>query len=102
MSGISVKKPISDDYMQDHATIGMFWFKHADIFLKHLEDMINKKDTIDGKYYVDKVIQYMIDAGLKVEYFNVRYIGWGTPKDYENYEKTIAYWKDFVQKEGLI
>ena len=101
LSGISIKQTISVDYMQDHATTGMFWFKHANIFLKHLEDMINRRDTVNGKYYVDKVIQYVIDAGLLVQYFDVRYIGWGTPLDYENYEKTIEYWRGFVEKEGL-
>ena len=79
-----------------------FGFKRANVFLEHLENMIKRKDMIDGKYYVDRVIQYMIDAGLKVQYFDVRYIGWGTPQDYENYEKTIAYWRDFAQKEGFI
>ena len=102
LSEISIKKPISDDYMQDHATTGMFWFKHANVFLEHLEDMIEKKDMIDGKYYVDRAIQYIIDAQLKVQYFDVRYIGWGTPQDYENYEKTITYWRSFAQKERFI
>ncbi len=102
LSGISVKQTISSDYMKDHATTGMFWFKHANIFLEHLEDMIKRKDTIDDKYYVDKVIQYVIDIGLNVQYFDVRYIGWGTPQDYENYERTIAYWREFAEKDGLI
>ena len=102
LSGISVKQTISCDYTKDHATTGMFWFKRASVFLKHLEDMIKRKDTVDGKYYVDRVIQYVIEAGFKVQYFDVKYIGWGTPQDYENYEKTIVYWRGFAQKEGLI
>ena len=102
MTKISIKQPISDDPTQDHATTGMFYFKHAHIFLKHLEAMIKNKDSLDGKYYVDKVLQYYIDDGLKVQYFDVRYICWGTPQDYENYEKTIAYWQAFIQKEGSI
>ena len=102
LEAISLKQTVSDTPMNDHATTGMFWFKKASDFLTHLEDMIWKKDTLDGKYYVDKVLQYCIDAGLKVGYFDVKYICWGTPVDYENYEKTIAYWKEFVRQEGEV
>jgi len=102
LKAISLKQIVSDNPMNDHATTGMFWFKKASDFLTHLEEMIWKKDTFNGKYYVDKVLQYYIDAGLKVGYFDVKYICWGTPQDYENYEKTIEYWKEFTKNEGLI
>jgi len=99
LESISLKKTVSDTPLKDHATTGMFWFKNAITFLKYLEEMIWNKDTLDGKYYVDKLIQYCIDGGLTVQHFNVKYICWGTPVDYENYEKTLSYWKNFSQKE---
>jgi len=98
---LSLKKTISENPMQDHATTGMFWFKHASDFLANLEKMIWNKDTLDGKYYVDKVLQYCIDAKLKVGYFDVKYLCWGTPADYENYENTIAYWQNFIKNENI-
>ena len=87
--------------MEDHATTGMFWFKNASVFLEHLESMIWKGDTLNGKYYVDKVLQYCIEARLKVQYFDIKYICWGTPSDYENYEQTISYWNEFIKKENI-
>ncbi len=102
LASISLKKTVSDNPMQDHATTGMFWFKHANSFLEHLETMIWKKDTLNGKYYVDRVLQYCIDANLRVKYFDIKYICWGTPADYENYENTIAYWSEFIKKEHII
>ena len=102
LSALSLKQTVSDNPMKDHATTGMFWFKRANDFLKNLEKMIWKKDTFNGKYYVDRVLQYCIDSGLKVQYFDVKYISWGTPRDYQNYESTIEYWKAFVKKEKLI
>ncbi len=99
LEAISLKKIISDTPLQDHATTGMFWFKKASIFLQYLEEMIWSKDTLNGKYYVDKVIQYCINAGLIIQCFDVKYICWGTPIDYENYENTLKYWKEFSQKE---
>jgi dTDP-glucose pyrophosphorylase len=99
---ICLKETVSDNPMNDHATTGMFWFKHARVFLKYLEEMIWSKDMLDNKYYVDKVLQYYINDNKTVNYCDVNFICWGTPKDYENYEKTITYWKDFNEKESWI
>lgn len=96
---ISVKKTVSDNPLQDHATTGMFWFRRACDFLDYLEKMIWAKDTLNGKYYVDKLLQYYIDAGKSVHYFDVKYLCWGTPQDYEEYEQTLAYWHSFVEEE---
>ena len=63
--------------------------------------MIWNKDSLNGKYYVDKVLQYCIESNLKVGYFDVKYICYGTPIDYENYENTINYWKEFLKKENI-
>jgi len=102
LNAISLKTPVSDDPMNDHATTGMFWFKRASDFLKYLEEMIWAKDTLNGKYYVDKVLEYCIDDGLKVQYFDVKYICWGTPQDYEEYEQTIEYWKHYSDNEDWV
>jgi len=99
IKSISIKKTVSKNPMNDHATTGMFWFKKSNFFLKNLEKMIWNKDTYQGKYYVDKVLNYCIKSGLKVGYFDVEYISWGTPYDYEIYEKTYSYWKKFLRKE---
>lgn len=102
LASISIKKTVSENPMMDHATTGMFWFKKASDFLKYLEVMIWNKDTLNGKYYVDKVLQYCIDDGLKVDFFDVDYIGWGTPKDFSDYEKTFKYWRDATSEFGAL
>ena len=102
VTGLSIKKPVSDNPMKDHATTGMFWFRRADLFLKYLEEMIWNKDTFEGKYYVDQLLNYFIRDNLIVNYFDVRYICWGTPEDYESYEATLEYWQQFVDEEKWI
>lgn len=102
LSHISLKQTVSDHPMYDHATTGMFWFKKSCEFLAFLEKMIWARDTLSGKYYVDKLLQYYIDAGKSVHYFDVHFICWGMPQDYEIYEKTLSYWKKFAYEEGLI
>jgi hypothetical protein len=64
--------------------------------------MIWSKDSFEGKYYVDKILNYYIDQGLSVKKFDVKYHCWGTPEDYELYENTIKYWKDFNKKNKFI
>jgi len=102
LQSIALKQTVSDNPMNDHATTGMFWFKKATYFLENLERMIWNKDMYNGKFYVDKVLQYCIDSGLKVGYFDVKYICWGTPLDYENYENTIQYWQQFLTNENKV
>ena len=97
-SKLVLKNTISKNFMRDHATTGMFWFKDSKVFLEALEKMIWAKDTLDGKYYVDNVINYLIKNKKSVKVMKVRYHCWGTPEDYFIYEKTINYWKSFYQK----
>ena len=101
LSKLSLKKTVSKNPMRDHATTGMFWFKEANIFLSYLEDMIWNKDTLDGKYYIDQLLNYYIKDKRDVSFFDVKFICWGTPNDYEDYESTYDYWKDFKKKEGI-
>jgi len=102
LSGLSFKKTVSNNPMKDHATTGMFWFKNANSFLNKLEEMIWSKDSANGKYYVDKVLDYYLKERLKVGYIDVKYICWGTPLDYENYQKTISYWISFLNENKWI
>jgi len=99
LSELSLKKTVSDDPMNDHATTGMFWFKNARVFLEYLEKMIWAQDTLKGKYYIDRLLQYYIADDKNVSYFDVRYICWGTPLDYEDYERTFSYWSEFYKNE---
>lgn len=99
ITGVSIKKSISDCPMRDHAIVATFWFKHGSIFVQSDEEMIAKNDRVNGEFYVDQTIQYVIQNGFQAKVFEIdRYIGWGTPKDFELYSNTIHYWKDFIHK----
>lgn len=99
---LSIKTPISETPYLDHATTGLFWFKRGRDFVNAAEKMIAAKDQSGGEYYVDQVMQYLIEQGLRVGIFDVRYLCWGTPQDYEAYENTLEYWKDFLKSEELL
>ena len=56
----------------------------------------------DGKFYVDKLLNYYIKDKLTVQKCDVNYICWGTPQDYELYEQTLRYWNNFYRKNKKI
>ena len=102
-TGVSVKVPISDNPMNDHAVVSTFWFKRGSDFVTAAEAMIAVNDRINNEFYVDQVVKYLLRMNLDVRIFEIdRYIGWGTPFDYENYQKTFVYWKTFIKKDKLL
>lgn len=103
ITGLSIKKAISDTPMEDHAIVATFWFRHGSDFVKAAEKMIAENDRINNEFYVDEVIKHAINMGLDARVFEIeRYIGWGTPKDYEEYTATLKYWKEFVSGKGFL
>jgi hypothetical protein len=100
VKSVSVKKPISENPIEDHAIVSTFWFKTGMSFVKNAQEMIDQNDRINNEFYVDQVIKYCLINKLKVKAFSVdKYLCFGTPKDYEEYEKTINYWHNFYKKE---
>lgn len=96
ITGVSIKKAISSHPMDDPAVTAIFWFKHGKDFVKAAEKMIAENDRVNNEFYVDQTIKHVIDLGLNASIFNVdKYFCWGTPKDYEDYQKTVAYWENF-------
>lgn len=95
-SEVSVKIPISDTPMDDHAIIGAFTFKRAKDFLMCADKMIDQNRRINQEFYVDMVMNLAVESGLRVKVFEVsRYICWGTPRDLETYE----YWRGYFQED---
>lgn len=99
ITGLSIKKAISDDPMRDHAVVATFWFKKASIFVEATKKMIAEDDRINGEFYVDETIKHVMELGYHAKVFEIdRYICWGTPDDYEEYQLTYEYWKEFADK----
>ena len=100
ITGTSIKKAISDSPTEDHAVVATFWFKKGSIFVNATKKMIAENDRINNEFYVDKVVSHVLELGYKAKVFEIdRYIGWGTPEDYETYQKTFEYWRGFYKKE---
>lgn len=100
---LSIKKPLSATPVEDHAIVATFWFRKGKDFVRAAEKMIAEEDRICQEFYVDEVMKHTIALGMDTRVFEVtRYLGWGTPKEYETYEKTLGYWKQFLANKGFI
>jgi NDP-sugar pyrophosphorylase family protein len=103
ITGTSIKKAISDTPMEDPAVVATFWFREAGIFLEATEKMIREDDRIRGEFYVDQTVKHVLDLQYRAKIFDIdRYVGWGTPADYEGYQKTYTYFEDFLKEENLL
>ena len=95
---ISVKIPISETPMQDHAVIGSFTFRRASDFMRCADAMIDADRRINNEFYVDELMNVAVESGLKVKVLEVdRYICWGTPQDLSVYQ----YWHGYFERMGL-
>ena len=98
ITGTSIKKAISDMPMEDPAVVATFWFRKAEVFLEATRKMIAENDRVNQEFYVDQTVKHVLDLGYRAKIFDIdRYVGWGTPADYEGYQKTWKYFEAFVQ-----
>ncbi|MCC6818432.1 MAG: nucleotidyltransferase [Bacteroidia bacterium] len=93
--GASVKVPISNSPMNDHAIVGAFWFAKGKYFVEAAERMIDLNRRINNEFYVDECINDLIELEYKVKVFEIdHYVCWGTPNDY----KSFKYWDEWFSK----
>ncbi len=92
---VSVKRPISDKPLQDHVVSGTFWFRSAKLLNEAIEQLIRANIRVNNEFYLDSVPPLLIAQGKGVRAFEVdKYIGWGTPDDYQDYHL----WSNYVRK----
>lgn len=83
---VSVKKELPG---ANHCIIGTMYFRSASLYLQGLQTIYEKNIRTNGEFYVDNLLNPLIEAGYKVKVFPVEaYTCWGTPADY----KTYNYW----------
>jgi NDP-sugar pyrophosphorylase family protein len=91
---VSIKKPF-DDVENKHAIIGTMYFKKGTYFKEGLDEIYKTNYRTNGEFYVDNMIEPLVNMGYKVKIFDVNnYLCWGTPNDY----KTYNYWKEYFVK----
>ena len=88
---VSIKKPFANK-PNTHAIIGTMFFRTAGMFKKAYKHIVDHDLRTNGEFYVDNLLQPLIDTGYTVKAFPVDYyLCWGTPNDY----RTFLYWDDY-------
>jgi NDP-sugar pyrophosphorylase family protein len=91
---VSVKKKFNDSNTK-HCIIGTMYFKDVEYFNQGYKYIVDNNIKTNNEYYVDDLLNYLIQLGLNVKVFEVDYyLCWGTPNDY----KTFIYWQSFFNK----
>lgn len=78
------------EVISNEATVGVYNYKHGKDFVKYAHLMIGKNIRVNNEFYVAPVYNEMIDAGMKITYFDVgeKMYGLGTPEDLSEFLKT--------------
>ena len=73
-----------------NATVGVYYWKHGEDYVKYAEQMIKKNKRVNNEFYVCPVYNEAIADNKKVKSIEVqKMIGMGTPEDLQNFEKKI-------------
>jgi len=91
---ISVKNPF---HTKNNISIitGIFTFRNKEVFIEGYNSLINKKNKINGEYYLDSIIDECLKLRKKCVTFQVdHYFSWGTPNEL----KTFEYWQSCFDK----
>lgn len=100
ITGVSVKRHISENPEKDQAIVGTFWFRKGRIFLEAADKMIREDDYVNNEFYVDQAIKHALELGYKAKIFEVsRFLNYGSPEDYENYGKNLEHFARFIRSE---
>ena len=77
VSEVAEKKPISDN-----ATVGIYYWKHGNDYIRYAEQMIEKNIRTNNEFYVCPVFNEAIQNGRKIKMKQIdKMWGIGTPED---------------------
>lgn len=78
---VAEKNPISDN-----ATVGIYYWKRGNDYVKYAEQMIKADKKVNNEFYICPVFQEAVDDGKKIRTFEVKAMhGLGTPEDLQNF-----------------
>lgn len=90
---MSVKVPVSDTPINDHAVVATFYFKKAGDFKKAYDLMVAQNYRINNEFYVDSMPIFCRQLNKRSVIFDVDlYVGWGKPSDLYSYELREYYY----------
>ena len=84
---IKEKSCYTSNRFKEHASSGIYYFKHGYYIKKYFRQAIEKNVNYNGEFYVTLVYNLLIQDGLNVfSYLNDEVLAFGTPQEVRNYE----------------
>jgi len=102
---IREKQPFTDNKMSEYASTGTYYFRKGEYVKKYFQQLIEEDVNINGEYYVSLVHNLMIRDNLINKVYEVPHmLQWGTPLDFDMYQKWSNYYEKTLhgQKEIFI
>ena len=95
ISDIQEKQPFTDNRMEEYASSGTYYFASAKIMFESFENMIDKKLSLNGEYYVSLAYKSLLESSNSVMVYPLQhFMQWGTPEDVHEYN----YWSQTFKK----
>ncbi len=79
--------------ISEHATVGIYYYKHGRDFVKYAERMIQKNIRVNGEFYVCPVFNEFIEDGKNIYIYEIdrsQMHGLGTPQDLKQFLRYLA------------
>lgn len=78
------------EVISSEATVGIYNYARGKDFVKYAQQMISKNIRVNNEFYVAPVYNEMIEAGMKIGFYNVgtSMFGLGIPEDLKKFLKT--------------
>ncbi|MBU6452166.1 MAG: NTP transferase domain-containing protein [Cyanobacteria bacterium REEB67] len=96
---IQEKKPFTENKMAEYASNGTYYFASGALVKRYFRELIDRKESVNGEYYVSMVYNLMVEDKLPVLVYEVPYmLQWGTPGDLEEYQKWSNYFACLAQE----
>lgn len=96
--GIQEKVPYTDNIFNEHASSGIYYFKRYADMKHYFQLTIDKRDDVNGEYYVTIPYNHMIKDGKIVKLYEVNnFFSFGTPQDIE----LLRAWETIVHKSSV-
>jgi len=102
---IKEKSSYTDNRFNEHASSGVYYFKHGCYILNYFQQLMGRKLSHNGEYYVTLVFNLLINEKIDVySYVNDMVLALGTPNEVRNFEawQTILGGTQVKNEEELV
>ena len=100
MLELKEKNSFTDKRHQEHASVGVYYFKRWSLFKEYCTELLQKENNILPEYYVSLLYNDMVADKLDVLVHEVeKFICLGTPSDYEQYQYWCGHFQSIKESE---